>query len=69
MQQIEIINYKNRENTLYYNFEKKIYINTYDIFTLKEVLNLIITENNEDTFIDINNLYLSIIDLQKKEVE
>lgn len=60
--QIEIITFKNRENSLYYIFNNKFYANSYDIFSLKEVLDFIINENNEDTFINLDNLYISIKD-------
>jgi hypothetical protein len=62
MKQIEIISFSNKENTLYYVFDKKYYANTYDTFSLKEVLDFIINENNENTFIDLNNLCISIKD-------
>ena len=62
MKQIEIISFSNRENTLFYVFDKKYYANTYDVFSLKEVLSFIINENDENTFIDLDNLFLSIKD-------
>lgn len=62
MKQIEIISFSNRENTLYYVLDKKFYANTYDIFSLREVLDFIINENNEETFINLDNLYKSIKD-------
>jgi hypothetical protein len=62
MEQIEIISFTNRENTLFYVFEKKYYTNSYDVFSLKEVLDFIINENDENTFIDLENLVWSIKD-------
>lgn len=62
MEQIEIISFSNRENTLYYVFGKKYYANINDVFSLKEVLDFIINENDENTFINLDNLARSIKD-------
>ena len=62
MNQIEIISFSNRENTLFYNFKAKVFMNSYDNFSLKEVLKFIIEENNEQTFIDLDNLMTAIKD-------